>query len=59
MIRGIIERKPNGEIFVYKHDRIIYPDGSEFFIQNDLLLAIEEFKADGTNFSVMYRQEEI
>lgn len=55
MIRGVIERRSNGDVFVYKHDRIIYPDGSEFFIQNDLLLAIEEFKADGTKFSVMYK----
>jgi hypothetical protein len=55
MIRGIIERKSNGDVIVYKHDRIIYPDGSEFKINNDLFLAIEEFQSDGTKFSVMYR----
>jgi len=54
-IRGIIERKGNGDVVVYRHDRIIYPNGNEVKINNDLLLAIEEFKADGTTFVVMYK----
>lgn len=49
MIRKIIEKRSNGDIFVYQRDRIMLPDGSEMYCQNNLDEALELMNGDINN----------